>query len=520
MRFKPSEENLSEEQINTGLKNIVKDGLFAEAMATLTGGAFLVALALKLGASNFQIGILAALPTFSSIFQLLAIFVLNKYKNRRSISVYSSFFARLPLFLISFLPFLFSPFISLNIMIGLLFMHFMFGSISGCSWNSWMKDLVPEEKLGSYFSGRSRLIQMLNVTLSLICAFSLDFVKGSYSQYEVPTYALMFFLGGLSGLAGIFMIAKTPEPKMAPVRKNLFKLFHKPFQNVNFRNLMVFNSFWAFAVNLATPFFSVYLLKFLGLPLSYVVGFSILSQVTNILFIRIWGKYSDKYSNKTILRICAPVYLMCFVAWTFTTMPGYHSLTIPLLTLIYVINGITLAGINLALNNIGLKLAPKEGEAIVFLTARSMMNALFAAIAPIIGGYFADFFSKRQLSWNLEWKSPEGKMVMRTLELQQWDFFFLFAFILGLIALYRLSYVKEKGDVRRSVIMNEIFSELSGQLKNNAAFNGFSSMINFPFAYFALLKRKRRIDRYRINKKKTEETWTLPMPSRRKAVGG
>ena len=66
MNLKPSE-HLSQRQIARGLDLVIKEGMVTEAMSALTGGTFLVALAILLGASNLQIGILAALPSFSSI---------------------------------------------------------------------------------------------------------------------------------------------------------------------------------------------------------------------------------------------------------------------------------------------------------------------------------------------------------------------------------------------------------------------------------------------------------------------
>ncbi len=62
---------LSEKQVQSGLNFIVQEGLAAEAMSTLTGGTFLVAMAVLLKATNFQIGLLAALPTLTNVFQLL-----------------------------------------------------------------------------------------------------------------------------------------------------------------------------------------------------------------------------------------------------------------------------------------------------------------------------------------------------------------------------------------------------------------------------------------------------------------
>jgi hypothetical protein len=368
-----------------------------------------------------------------------------------------------------------------------------------------MKDLVPENQLGRYFSNRSRMIQILSVSLSFLIAFALDYVKAHHPAFEVKTYSFMFAAGGLLGLLGVTLLAKTPEPRMDAVEPNLFKLFRKPFQDINFRNMMIFNASWAFAINLAAPFFSVYLLKMLTLPLSYVVSLNILSQFTQILFIRIWGKFSDQYSNKSILRICAPVYLLCILGWTFTTMPDKHMFTIPLLVLIYIFNGISVAGISLSMSNIGIKLAPQKSDAIVYLTARAMVVAAIAGFAPLIGGFFADFFATHELRWNIEWKGiGTGTTVFHLLELQQWDFFFVFSFLFGLVALYRLKYVKESGEAMKKVAVSEIVSELRNEVNMQSTVAGLKTMLYFPKSIFDVVKRKKRITQYKKLKRKDQ----------------
>ena len=74
------QEFISENDLKKGMSLVVKDGLATEIMTALSGGTFLVAVAIFLGASNFQIGLLAALPTFMNIFQLLSIWLVRKYK--------------------------------------------------------------------------------------------------------------------------------------------------------------------------------------------------------------------------------------------------------------------------------------------------------------------------------------------------------------------------------------------------------------------------------------------------------
>jgi MFS family permease len=155
MDLRPKE-TLDENDIKRGLKMVIWDGLTAEVMISFTSGAFLVAIALLLGANNLQIGLLAAMPTFTNIFQLLSIWLVRKYNNRRAIVVYFAFLARIPLIVVGTLILL-SGNSTINLFLLFMFLYYFFGSIAGPSWNSWMKDLVPEEMLGSYFSKRSRI---------------------------------------------------------------------------------------------------------------------------------------------------------------------------------------------------------------------------------------------------------------------------------------------------------------------------------------------------------------------------
>lgn len=464
MKLHPSD-HLSEEQVTTGLKLVIKDGLAAEAMATLTGGAFLVAMAIKMGASNLQIGLLAALPTLANIFQLVSIWLVHRYNNRRAISVICSIFARFPLMVIGILPLIFKMGTSVQVLIFLLFFHYFFGSVVGSSWNAWMKDLVPGKMLGTYFSHRSRLIQILNITLSLTIAVSLDFIKDHYPQHEMITYSIMFITGGAIGMLGVYILSRTPEPVSSVLHdKNIFYSLRKPLCDRNFRKFLVFNSLWAFSLNIAIPFIPVYLMKVIFLPVSYIVGLGILGQLFGILFIRAWGKYSDKFSNKTIIGICGPVYTCCILAWTITGNPAGNVYSAVMLVLISIFSGISIAGINLAMSNIGLKLAPKE-DAIVYISARCMITSVFPAFAPILGGCAADYFAANQLAWNQQWKHLNVVDILHLSEWHYWKFFFFIGGSMALLSLRTLLKVNEEGETKKAIVVAVLLSKVNNAIK-------------------------------------------------------
>jgi MFS family permease len=465
MNLRPTEK-ITNNQLNSGLNYVIADGLSAEAMIVFTSGTFLTAMAIHMGATNFQLGLFAALPTFTTIFQLASIWLVQKFNNRKIITSLFNLLARLPLIAIGIMPLLFSGTTTIQVLLMLLFFQHIFGDIAGASWNSWMKDLIPGERLGSFFSKRSRMAQTLNVTLSLATALCIDYVKKHYPAHEITAYTTLFLAGGVLGMLSVFLLLRTPEPKPTVMNDKVMNMVGKSLKNKNFRNLLVFNSLWAFALNLATPFFAVFMLKTIGLPLSYVIGFAIISQLSSIAFLKLWGNYSDRFSNKTIINICAPLYITCILAFAFTAMPSSPITVLCILIVIHVISGLSTAGINLALSNIGIKLAPKN-EAIVYLSAKNMFVAFFSTIAPMIGGLLADFFATHQILWNLEFKSTDSTSNIKMLDLQGWNYFFIIGGLLAMLSLKLLAKVKEDGETHKDKVKTHMHAAFRNKLRKN-----------------------------------------------------
>lgn len=463
MSLRPKEE-LTESEVQKGLKMVIWDGLLAEVMTSFTGSAFLISMALLMGASNIQIGLLAALPTFTNLSQLISIWLVRKFNNRRAIAVYCAYLARFPLILIGG-SVLWVTGGSVTMLIFFLSFYYFFGSIAGPSWNSWMKDLVPENMLGNYFSRRTRYTQSVDVILSIVLGLSLDFIKRQYQQYELSTYAIFFIVAGTFGIIGGYLLSKAPEPQAYLTNANILALFRQPLKNANFRRLLIFNSAWVFALNIATPFFTVFMMKGMGLPISYIIILQIISQLFSILTLRIWGIFADRYSNKSIIALSAPIYILCILAWCFVGIYSQLYANLVLLAIIHIFTGISTSGINLSLTNIGLKLAPRE-DAIVYLSVKNIVTAVFSSLGPIVGGLLADFFTNRSLLISAQWSGPTMGKTFRLVSLHEWNFLFLIGALLALIALELLAHVKEVGEVQKDIVKRIMRTSIKSNLKD------------------------------------------------------
>lgn len=485
-------DELTNAEIESGLRNIVRENLAFQVMATLTGGVFLVAFATELNATNFVIGLLAAIGPLAQLVQFPAIYLVERIQNRRLISVVATLVARSMWLWIAALPLLFSGTTVLTLLLVGLVLHNAFAAISNCSWASWIRDVVPQERMGSFFARRMALAASLGMVLSLVAGVYVDQWQRLFPAHELAGYSLLFVVGGVVGIAGVILFtARIPEPRMVPSGNRITRLLALPFKDRNFRNLIVFEGSWNFAVNLAAPFFTVYMLQWLGFGMTTIVVLSTLSQITNILVLRTWGRLVDRFSNKAVLRVCAVLFVLCIIGWTFTTLPDRYILTVPLLVLIHLASGVSTAGVALTTGNMGLKLAPR-GQATAFLASRSLVNSMAASTAPIIGGSFADYFEGRSFSITLNWTAPEQAFSFQTLNFQHWDFFFFFAFVLGLFAIYRLTRVEETGDVPGRIVVHEFVTEIRRGMRNLSSVAGLYQASYFPLA---LLRQGRSLRR-------------------------
>jgi hypothetical protein len=339
-----------------------------------------------------------------------------------------------------------------------------------------MHDLIPHEELGSLFSKRIALATAVSIPLSLLTGFMIDDSKTLFPSFTIAVYSLLFFFGFTAGMIGLLSLSHIPETRMteANVKQGFLRQIFRPFKDTDFRKLIIFLGVWNFAVNLASPFFTVYLLKVLGFEMSTVIIFGVLSSLMNIAFLQLWGGVADRYSNKSVLGLCGPLFVICIFIWPFATMAAFKMLTIPLLVVIYLLVGISTAGTTLAVQNIGLKLAP-DGKATSYLAANSFVSSIAAGFSPVLGGVLADTLAGTQITF-------------QGLVFNNWDIVFMLAVVVGVFSIHRLAKVHESGEVKEEVVVKEMVSEVRKGIRNSVTTTGLQRMVEFPYSLMRHVK--------------------------------
>ena len=477
---------LTDEQRRAGLHAMKFQAIAASGADGLVSGGFLAAFALLLGASNVHIGIITALPPILQPVQLVAVVFIERWRMRKPFAVTSYFIAYA-----AWIPVALIPFVLEVPNAGAVTLLLVFVALRGVaqaflnpSWIGWMRDIVPQDVMGSFFSQRMRIATIAAAVAGLVGAFYIDWWAGRVPEPEqIYGYSYAMLFGSiLLGFGAVGFMARMPEPRMVASdgqRPTILQMLAAPLRDTNYRQLMSFLMVWSLASQLAVPFFSVYMLTKLEMPLSAVVGLAVLSQATSVLFVNVWGAYVDRFGSKVVLSISSSLYLLVILGWTFTTTPDQHLLTVPLLVVLHFLIGIASAGINLASTTIRMKMAP-QAQSTSYLTGASLAASLGAGVGPILGGIFVDFFSVRRFEISIEWVDPARNVEFPAVFLTGYDFLFALAFLFGLVTLSVLGRVQEEGESNRDAVMSELAAQTRENLRVLNSVPGMNLVGNLP----------------------------------------
>jgi MFS family permease len=467
-------------ELNRGIRNLLIDAAAGTAIGALNSGVVLLALALHIGATTFAIGVLAAIPLLTQVLQAPTVKLVERVRQRRLIAVGSIFTARLALPIYATVPFVPDRDAATLVLTLAALAHYGFNAVGACSWNSWMRDLIPADRLGQFFARRSLFATGVSAAATILAAVMLESARGSDALGD-RVFAGPYALGFVCGLISSLALARVPEPQMAKTRGSepLRRLLLQPLRDRNFRSMLRYLASWQFAVNLATPFFTVYFVRELGFGMGFVLVLTVLSQVANVAVVRGWGRLSDRFANKSVLAVATPLFILCIAAMAFTGDIADPTARAAFLIGLHVVMGAAGAGVGLASGNIVMKLSP-AGAATSYMATNALVGALAAGVAPIAGGWMADFFSRRRLELELRWTSPAGVEELVGFAVTHWEFFFLLSALMGLYTLHRLASVEEAGAVERREVVQHIWSSARRSLRNISSVAGLRFAVGFP----------------------------------------
>jgi len=335
-----------------------------------------------LGANDFQLGLLSAIPFAASAVQIFISYIMEKRRNRRFMFLFLGLLGRSFWILIGLVPYLFPSFsVDLRIWLVVVFVVMVYtgnGAV-GLGFGSLMGDLVPMRIRGSYFSVR----QMISLASGVICGL---LISTMIDRVGRTGYSIALVLAGITQLMDIacyFFIKWPPMTESEDDHTSFFAMIREVFSNKAFVKILVFYSIWLFSANIAGPFWNVYMIEDLHMNFTQMSLYTqIISNVTTVLIISRWGRLIDRYGNKPVLQMSALLIVISPLPWFFAT-----PATTFFVLMSNVISGSSWPVSDVCQQNLYLSHSPQVHRSMYIAVFLASINLFGVALGNVAGGW-------------------------------------------------------------------------------------------------------------------------------------
>lgn len=359
------------------------------------GESYFAAYALFLGASAAQVSLLAAIPPlFGAVVQLLAVWLERRLGSRHTLILCGAFMHALTWFPIIWLPHFF-PAHAIPLMVSCVVLYYGWIGLGAPLWAAMMGELVPPHKRGRYFGWRTQLMSISSFVALLLGGLALEY-------FEVQDdarlgFMLLFTVAAGARLYSVYHLARMREPPKTGRAIADVARPRQPF-DASFVRFSAFLAATNFAVAVAGPFFTIYMLR--DLKLSYL-QFTLATAVTvgmQFLTLRVWGRLADVFGNRAILLV---------TGLAVPIVPALWMLSTDFLWVLFLqaFAGWSWAGFTLAAGNYLYDIVPTNRPS--HWAAHGLSNSLGTCLGALLGGGMSGMFphSFELFGYTVRWSS-------------------------------------------------------------------------------------------------------------------
>jgi MFS family permease len=303
--------------------------IFGAIWSTATAGAPLTLFAQGLGASRFEFGLLAALPSLAALLCFAGSALVERYGRRKLIfltGLYSQRFLWLILAPLCLYVLHRSPpghaSAALTLFLLLMFLQNAGASVGGVAWTSWMADIVPERIRGRYFNRRRQWGIVSAIPAACLVGWWLDHrLQPGNTPQMLITCAIIFTMSAAFGIADIASFHFVPDIQLPPKpRVPLLSTLGQPLRNRNFLLSVGCSATMTFSLGFMGQFVTLYLIDRVHASNFQVqVMLLILPMIAQLLVLPIWGPASDRMGKKPLMVLSGLGMVLPGLGWSYLT---------------------------------------------------------------------------------------------------------------------------------------------------------------------------------------------------------
>src|SRR5689334_7890716 len=369
--------------VRRGLRLSIIEGSLSNIHVNVCAGAFLTGFALMLGAGDFELGVIAALPFIGQLFQFVGAYLEERLGERRPMTVISCGISRSLWALLAALPFLtVLGTARLPVFLLVLAISQALIGITANAWTSWMSDLVPPRQRGRYFGMRNTICSITAMASSFLAGRALDQYRGT-SAAPIG-YALIFGVATICAVAGVLVLRYQAEPPLRRAQRvSVGQLLSAPLRHARFRAMSLSAAGWALAIGIAAPFYNAHGIQNLHLSFATLAIFAIVTSGVALISQPLVGRLQDRCGDKTVLVGSVIGVVLLPWGWVVAT----PTFLLPL-WLNAAGSGIFWPGITQGLLNLLMDRAPATGRG-AYVASYGALTGLGTFVASLLGGAIA-----------------------------------------------------------------------------------------------------------------------------------
>ena len=281
--------SLQPERKKVAERNINADGMAYSVMAGI-GDAYLPAALVLLGATEFYIGMLAALPQFcGAAFQFLSLSAIRLIKSRKLLVLIASALQALTWLGIVLLILWPSP-VSDDLILGLFSLGAGLSLFANPAWSSWIADIIPGNERAVFFARRNKLMQIVLFITIFVAGLA---VRQLQLEYGLSlAFAAIFLVAFAARASTVWFHSRVDDVKYEIRLINEIQLKHL-FLLPAYKNelwFLIFVALMSFSVQFASPFFTPYMLNSLRFDVCMLGTLTTIAIVAKIVSFPYWGK--------------------------------------------------------------------------------------------------------------------------------------------------------------------------------------------------------------------------------------
>lgn len=263
---------------------------------------YFIAIAVYLGASPLELGLVVAMPlALGGLGPISAIAVLSRRPRRRPLSVASVWVQVAVLIALALL--LWQGEASVLFLVVCACLYQISGQAVGTAWSSWYADLVPAASRGRWFSRRNRFVYIFTCIGLAAGGLLLQAMApaGVASQESRNAFVLLLSMAALSRAVSAVLLARSPEPKLRGLLAgNQLVRLARTRRGGQALRILSLAALFHFSVYWAAPYFAPFMLSELHFSYAEFMIATLSAIVLKAAVSSLWGRLIDERGARLV----------------------------------------------------------------------------------------------------------------------------------------------------------------------------------------------------------------------------